>query len=61
MSFKLPCKAFKWCSAEEIRYLEEHLIEIPDDNDIRYTLKVSLDYHKNSHDKHNDYPFFSIH
>ncbi len=34
MSFKLPCKAFKWCTTEELRYLEEHLLKIPDDNDI---------------------------
>jgi hypothetical protein len=61
MSFKLPYKAFKWCSTEEIRYLEEQLLEIPDDNDIGYTLKVSLDYPKELHNEHNDYPLFPIH
>jgi hypothetical protein len=61
MSFKLPCKAFKWCTTEELKYLEEHLLEIPNSNDIGYTLKVSLDYPKELHDKHNDYPFFPIH
>ena len=40
MSFKLPYKSFKWYSTEEIRYLEERLLEIPDDNNIGYTLKV---------------------
>jgi len=58
ISFKLPYKAFKWCTTEELRYLEEHLLKIPDDNDIGYTLKVSLGYPKELHDKHNDYPFF---
>jgi hypothetical protein len=57
MSFKLPCKAFKWCTTEELKYLEEHLLEIPNNNGIGYTLKVSLDYPKELHDKHNDYPF----
>jgi hypothetical protein len=61
VSFKLPCKAFKWCTTEELKYLEEHLHEIPNSNDIGYTLKVSLDYPKELHDKHNDYPFFPIH
>jgi hypothetical protein len=61
MSFKLPYKSFKWCSTEEIRYLEEQLHEISDDNNIGYTLKVSLDYPKELHDKHNDYSFFPIH
>ena len=60
ISFKLHCKAFKWCSTEEIRYLEEQLREIPDDN-IGYTLKVSLNYPKELHYKHNYYPFFPIH
>jgi hypothetical protein len=57
MSFKLPCKAFKWCTTEELKYLEEHLLEISDESNIGYTLKVSLDYPKELHDKHNDYPF----
>jgi hypothetical protein len=61
MSFKLPCRGFKWCTTEELKYLEEHLLEIPNNNDIGYTLKVSLDYPKELHDKHNDYPFFPIH
>ncbi len=40
MSFKLPYKSLKWCSTEEIRYLEKHLLKIPDDNDIGYIIKV---------------------
>jgi hypothetical protein len=61
MSFKLLYREFEWCTEEELRYLEEHLLEIPDDNGFGYTLKVSLDYPKELHDKHNDYPFFPIH
>jgi hypothetical protein len=57
MSFKLPCREFKCCTDEEIIYLKEHLLEIPDENDIGYTLKVRLDYPKKLHNKHNDYPF----
>jgi hypothetical protein len=62
MPFKLPYRGFKWCTEDEIRDLEEHLLEIPDDSDIGYTIKVKvLEYPKELHDKHNDYPFFPIH
>jgi hypothetical protein len=58
MSFKLPQKSFKWCSDEEIHELEKELLNIPDDNDIGYTIEVKLlEYPKELHDKHNDYPF----
>ena len=33
-------KHLNGATTEELRYLEEHLLEIPDDNDIGYTLKV---------------------
>jgi hypothetical protein len=39
MSFKLTYKAFKWCTIEETKYLEEHLLEISDESNIGYTLK----------------------
>jgi hypothetical protein len=42
MSFKLPYRAFEWCTEEEIKYLEEHLLEIPDDTNIGYTIKVKV-------------------
>jgi hypothetical protein len=65
MSFKLPCKAFKWCSTEEniLEISKTHGIKdsFPDDNDIGYIIKVNLDYPKELHDKHNDYPFSPIH
>ena len=51
MSFKLPCREFKCCTDEEIIYSKEHLLEIPDDNDIGYTLKVRLDYPEKLHKK----------
>ena len=62
MSFKLPQKGFEWCTLEEIRELEEKLISIPDDNDIGYTIRIKgLEYPKELHDFHNDYPFFPLH
>jgi len=61
MSFKLPYKDFEWCSPEQIQYLSQHITEIPDDNEIGYTLKVDLEYPKQLHDNHNDFPFFPEH
>jgi hypothetical protein len=62
MSFRLPLRAFEWCSNEELNELKERLLSLPDDNDIGYTLKVKcLKYPKELRDKHNDYPFFPIH
>jgi hypothetical protein len=62
MSFKLPYKDFKWCNEEEINYLENNILDISDDSDIGYTIKVKrLKYPKKLHNKHNDYPFFPMH
>ena len=62
MSWKSPQKNFKWCTDEEIKYLEDHLMEIPDDNDVGYAIKVeTLNYDKELHDSHNDYAFFPEH
>jgi hypothetical protein len=36
-------------------------LNLSDNDDVGYTLKVDLDYPKELHDKHNDYPFFAIH
>jgi hypothetical protein len=38
-----------------------NILNIDDESDVGYTLKVDLDYPKELHDKHNDYPFFAIH
>jgi hypothetical protein len=62
MSFKLPYKDFKWCSKEDLTKLEKELLDIPDNSDIRYTIRIKvIEYPKELHDKHNDYPFFPIH
>jgi hypothetical protein len=62
MSFKLPYRGFKWCTPDEIRRLEENLMDIPDDSNTGYIIKVKhLEYLKELHDYHNDYPFFPIH
>jgi hypothetical protein len=61
MSFKLPYRNFKWCSEEELEYLKNHLVEIPDDNDEGYSLECDIKYPKELHDKHNDFPFFPEH
>ena len=62
MSFKLPQKGFAWCTAEEIKELEERISDKPDDSDIGYIIRIkSLEYPKELYDSHNDYPFFPIH
>jgi len=61
MSQYLPYKDFKWCTDEEIEDLEKELFNIPDNSDIGYTLQVDLEYPKDLHDKHNDFPFFPEH
>ena len=60
MQFKLLYKGFKWCLEEELDSLKENILNLPDDNNIGYILKVDLDYPKELHDKHNDYSFFPI-
>jgi hypothetical protein len=62
MSFKIPYRGFEWCTPEKIKYLEENILNIPDNSDIGYIIKVKeLIYPKELHDKHNDYTFFHIH
>ncbi len=62
MSHNLPYKGFKWCDEDKIKYLEDYILEIPDDSNIGYTVKVKcLKYPKELHELHNDYPFFPIH
>jgi hypothetical protein len=61
MQFKLPYKGFKWCDEEELDYLMKNIMNLSNDSDIGYTLKVDLEYPKHLYDSHNDYPFFPIH
>lgn len=61
MSYKLPIKSFEWCSDDDIEYLNNNLMSIPDDNDVGYSLRVDLEYPKKLHDYHNDFPFFPEH
>ena len=39
MQFKIPYRGFKWCNEEELYYLLNNILSIPDDSDIGYTLK----------------------
>jgi hypothetical protein len=61
MQFKLPYKGFKWCEEEKINYLFDNILNLKDDEDVGYTLKVDLEYPKHLHDKQNDYSFFASH
>ena len=60
MSFDyLPYSDFKWFSKEEIKRLD--LDSIPENSKIGYILEVDLEYCKELHDIHNDYPLCPKH
>jgi len=61
MSFNLPYGNFKWCNEKELEYLLTHIHEIQDESDKGYSLRVDLEYPKELHDKHNDFPFLPEH
>jgi len=61
MSFPLPYNKYKWCNKEELDYLSKNLLEIPNDNSIGYHIRCDINYPKQLHDSHNDYPFFPEH
>jgi hypothetical protein len=61
MSFSLPYNKYKWCNKEELDYLSKNLLEIPDDNSIGYHIRCDINYPKELHNSHNDYPFFPEH
>ncbi len=46
MQFKLPYRGFKWCEEKELDYLFNNILNLTDDEDVGYTLKVDLDYPK---------------
>lgn len=50
----LPIRGFKWCERE---FSVDEILEIPDDSNIGYIFEVDLEYPKELHDLHNDYPF----
>ena len=54
MSEPLPVGGFKFLSEKEIAKLDLH--SISDDNEIGYIYDVDLEYPKELHDLHNDYP-----
>src|SRR5690606_23052152 len=54
MANYLPYKNFKWESANE--FDEEKIMKLEDESDIGYFFEVDLDYPKELHDLHNDYP-----
>jgi hypothetical protein len=35
--------------------------DLPDDSDTGFTLQVDLEYQQESHDYHNDFPFYPEH
>ena len=60
MSFDyLPYGGFKWLSKEEIKKLD--LDSISENTKIGYILEVDLEYYKELHDIHNDYPLCPEH
>jgi hypothetical protein len=54
MSQHLPTGNFGWLTDQEIEYLD--VMAIPDDRVEGYILEVDLEYPKELHDVHNDYP-----
>ena len=47
----------KW-HTNDMDELTETILNLPDEDDRGYILEVDLEYPKNLHDEHNDYPFF---
>ncbi|KAK3731226.1 hypothetical protein QZH41_004694 [Actinostola sp. cb2023] len=56
MSQSLPVNNFGWLSPGEVEELQENLMTLPDDGTEGYILEVDLEYPKELHDLHNDYP-----
>ena len=57
MSQYLPYKSFEW---NNNNWTKEDILNIPSDNNICYLFNVDLEYPKELHDKHNDYPLCAI-
>ena len=54
MSQYLPISDFKWVKG--IDKIEQKLMRIKNNSSTRYILEVDLEYSKELHDIHNDYP-----
>ena len=54
MSQKLPYKNFRWVNEKKLVGLDPYLLDA--DGDTGYILQVDLEYLKDLHDLHNDYP-----
>ncbi|CAN7979293.1 unnamed protein product [Ixodes persulcatus] len=54
MRQSLPCADFRWLDREEIDAL--HFQQVPDDAPEGYILEVDLDYPRELHDSHADFP-----
>ncbi|XP_055306779.1 uncharacterized protein LOC129571042 [Sitodiplosis mosellana] len=50
----LPHNNFQW---SDVKFDRETILNLKDDADIGYVFEVDLDYPKELHDLHNDYPF----
>ncbi|CAN8026734.1 unnamed protein product, partial [Ixodes persulcatus] len=50
----LPCANFRWLDREEIDAL--HFQQVPDDVPEGYILEVDLDFPRELHDSHADFP-----
>ncbi|KAK3720534.1 hypothetical protein QZH41_001987 [Actinostola sp. cb2023] len=56
MSQSLPVNNFGWLCPGEVEELQENLMTLSDDGTEGYILEVDLEYPKELHDLHNDYP-----
>ncbi|XP_015795454.1 uncharacterized protein LOC107371803 [Tetranychus urticae] len=52
----LPIGQYKWVNFSNEDKLLEHIMNTPDDGDIGYILEIDLEYPKELHDAHNDFP-----
>ena len=55
MSQALPYGNFKWCTDSEMENLS--INNMDSDENVGYILEVDIEYPKELHDEHNDYPF----
>ena len=58
MELPLPTGNYQWLSVDEIKKLD--LLSIDPDGDTCYILEVDLEYPREIHDRHNDYPLAAI-